>query len=176
MGTTAVIYRSKYGTTKQYAEWIAEETGADLYRLPRVSARDLSGYGTIIVGGGLYAGGMLGASFLKKNFTALSGKRIIVFSVGASFANAKNVASIKARNLTPEMEARVSFFHLRGGLNYEVMKPIDRFAMWLLASTIRAKPEQVRDEEEKGILATYGKSASFLKRETIAPIVAAANA
>ncbi len=28
---TAVIYRSKSGFVKKYAEWIAEETGADLF-------------------------------------------------------------------------------------------------------------------------------------------------
>ena len=30
MKKTAVIYGSKYGATKQYATWIAEELGADL--------------------------------------------------------------------------------------------------------------------------------------------------
>ena len=99
LGKTAVLYRSKYGSTGQYAKWIAEETGADLFRIPHVSVRDLARYDTIIVGGGLYAGGMLGASFLKRNFAAIADKRIIVFSVGASFANEKNIAAIKARLL-----------------------------------------------------------------------------
>lgn len=176
MGKTAVLYRSKYGSTKQYAEWIAEETGADLFRLPRVSPREISRYDTIIVGGGLYAGGMLGASFLRKNLAAFSGKKILVFSVGASFANEKNIAAIKARLLAPEMLSRVSFFHLRGGLDYRSMKTLDRFAMRLLVSMIRRKPENERDEEEKGILATYGKTVTFVNRATIAPIVQAAMA
>ena len=174
MGKIAVLYRSKYGSTKQYAEWIAEETGAELFRIPRVGVRKLVPYDTIIIGGGRYAGGMLGASFLRRNFSSLSGKRIIVFSVGASFANAKNIATIKARLLAPEPLARVSFFHLRGGLDYRSMKPLDRFAMRLLVSMIRGKPESERDEEEKGILATYGKSVTFVNRDSIAPIVRAA--
>ncbi len=171
MGKTAVLYRSKYGSTGQYAKWIAEETGADLFRIPHVSVRDLARYDTIIVGGGLYAGGMLGASFLKRNFAAIADKRIIVFSVGASFANEKNIAAIKARLLAPEMLSRVSFYHLRGALDYHAMKPLDRFAMRLLVSMIRRKPESERDEEEKGIVATYGKSVTFLNRDSIAPIV-----
>jgi menaquinone-dependent protoporphyrinogen IX oxidase len=176
MGKIAVLYRSKYGSTKQYAEWIAEETGADLFSIPHVAARELSRYDTIIVGGGLYAGGMLGASFLRKTFSALSGKRIIVFSVGASFANEKNLAAIRARLLPPKMLSRVTFFHLRGGLDYRAMNIIDRFAMRILVSMIRHKPEGERDEEEKGILATYGKSVTFVNRATIAPIVQAAMA
>ena len=36
---------------------------------------------------------------------------------------------------------------------------------------IRRKPESERDEEEKGIVATYGKSVTFLNRDSIAPIV-----
>ncbi len=27
MNRTVVVYRSKYGTTKQYATWIAQDTG-----------------------------------------------------------------------------------------------------------------------------------------------------
>ena len=30
--STVVVYKSKYGSAKRYAEWIAEEAGADLLR------------------------------------------------------------------------------------------------------------------------------------------------
>lgn len=31
MSKIEIIYRSKYGTTKRYAKWIADELSADLY-------------------------------------------------------------------------------------------------------------------------------------------------
>lgn len=31
MNKIVVVYKSKYGTSKRYAKWIAEETRADLF-------------------------------------------------------------------------------------------------------------------------------------------------
>lgn len=171
MNRTAILYKSKYGTTRQYAEWIAEETGGDLFVLPKVTLSQLEPYETIIVGGGLYAGGMLGFSFFKKNFKALSAKKLVVFSVGASFDTPKNTDTIKKTNLTGEMLEKVSYFHLRGGLDYPAMKLADRFAMWLLIKMISRSPEAERDDETKGMLATYGKKVSFLNRASLKPLL-----
>jgi flavorubredoxin len=38
----AVIYQSHYSTTKQYAEWIAKELGADLIERKKANAAMLS--------------------------------------------------------------------------------------------------------------------------------------
>ena len=36
MTNIAVVYCSRYGSTKQYAQWLAEDLGADLYDVRRV--------------------------------------------------------------------------------------------------------------------------------------------
>ena len=48
MNNIAVVYQSHYGTTKKYAEWIAQALGADLLYRKKVSVSELSQYGTII--------------------------------------------------------------------------------------------------------------------------------
>lgn len=173
MSNCAVLYKSKYGTTRQYAQWIAQETGGDLYELPHVSLSDLEKYDTIIVGGGLYAGGMLGFSFFKKNFRAIASKKLIVFSVGASFDNKTNTDKIKDVNLTPEMRGKVAYFHFRGGLDYPAMKTLDRFAMWCMKTMLERKPKADRDDEAAGVIGTYGKKVSFLDRKSLGPLLAA---
>lgn len=173
MSTCAILYKSKYGTTKQYAKWIAEETGGDLYELPQVQLSDLEKYTTIIIGGGLYAGGMLGFPFFKKNFHSLTSKKLIVFSVGAAFNNQTNTEAIKAANLSSEMLKKVLYFHLRGGLDYPAMKSVDRFAMWCLKTMLERKKPADRDEEAMGLLGTYGKKVSFLDRKSLAPLLEA---
>ena len=35
MTNIAVVYCSRYGSTKQYAQWLAEDLGADLYDVRR---------------------------------------------------------------------------------------------------------------------------------------------
>lgn len=50
MNNIAVVYQSHYGTTKKYAEWIAQALDADLLNRKKVSVSELSQYGTIIFG------------------------------------------------------------------------------------------------------------------------------
>ena len=71
-----ILYKSKYGATKKYAEWIAERTGFSCIRTEEADIKRLSEFDTIILGGGIYASGIAGLSFLKKNIGKLNGKKI----------------------------------------------------------------------------------------------------
>lgn len=173
MGKTAILYKSKYGTTKQYAEWIAEETGGTLFPLPKVKLSDLAGFDTIVIGGGLYAGGIIGMKFLTDNFPQLSSKNLVAFAVGASFVTEKNTDEIRNRAFTPAMQEKVRFFKLRGGLDYPRMGFLDRNLMKMLVGMLKKKPEAELDDEARGMIENYGKRVSFLDRAAVAPIVLA---
>ena len=69
--STIVIYRSKYGSTKKYAEWIAEELGCNILEFKEAKIENLMKYDTIIYGGGLYAEVINGVYLLTKNFDKL---------------------------------------------------------------------------------------------------------
>jgi menaquinone-dependent protoporphyrinogen IX oxidase len=172
MNRTVVVYRSKYGTTKQYATWIAQDTGADLMDLKTIHLDDLFGYDAIVFCGGLYAGGILGFTVLKKHDDLLKEKRLIVVAVGATLKGEAAKEEIRKKNFTPNMQ-HAQLFLLRGGLNYKKMGFVDRLLMGLLVRNIKATPPEKRDNESKGILATYGKSVNFVDRNTIIPVVAA---
>lgn len=174
MSKTAVLYKSKYGATKQYARWIADETGGDLFELGKITPKELSHYDVIIMGGGIYAGGIRGLSRMKKFFALFSDKRIILFSVGSSAADQKSIERIKERNLPENMQKSIRFFHLRGALDYPAMKPLDRACMNLMASIIKKKDEAARSAEEKELLAFHGTKVSFLDRASLAPLISAA--
>ena len=71
MTNIAVVYCSRYGSTKQYAQWLAEDLGADLYDVRRVYKEKLETYDTIVFGGGLYYGVIKGLSRLKRNYASI---------------------------------------------------------------------------------------------------------
>ena len=52
--TTAVIYSSKFGSTKKVAEYIAQKIDAEAINVK--DCKDISGYDRIIIGSGVYAG------------------------------------------------------------------------------------------------------------------------
>ena len=76
-----ILYQSKYGATKRYADWLAEETGFPCVETRKAKIGEVKGYDTIILGVGIYASGIAGLPFLKKHIDELKEKKIIVFCV-----------------------------------------------------------------------------------------------
>lgn len=66
MSKVVILYQSKYGSTKKYAEWLAEELAGDLLETKKATAEQIAQYDVVILGGGIYASGIAGISFLKK--------------------------------------------------------------------------------------------------------------
>ena len=62
---TIVIYKSLSGFTKKYAEWIAQETKADLFDLKEISSDILKKYDCVVFGGGLHAATINGLGKMK---------------------------------------------------------------------------------------------------------------
>lgn len=173
MQKTVVVYKSKYGTTQTYAKWIAEDAQADIFQAGEIDLTVLLKYDAIVYCGGMYAGGILGFGMIRKNYRKLPGKRLIVVAVGASLKGEAAHQELKRRNLTPEMQDTVQFFTLRGGMNYKKMRFLDRFMMYLMVQSIKAKAKKGEDldDDSKGVLATYGKVVDFTNRAAIAPVV-----
>lgn len=175
MQKTIVVYKSKYGSTEKYAKWISEETQADIFKAKEVNVEKLKEYDTIVYCGGLYAGGILGFSLIKNNFSKLCDKKLIIVAVGATLKKEDASEEVKNHNLPEEMKDRVLFFLLRGGLNYKKMNIIDRLLMFLLVKSIKKKKTEELDKDSTGIIASYGKVVDFTNKKSITPIVNAVN-
>jgi len=171
MSNAIVVYKSKYGSTEKYAGWIAEAAGADLRKAGEANLKMLLKYDTIIYCGGLYAGGILGFSRIKKLFGKLNGKRLLVVAVGATSEGEKARKEMEEKNLSSEMKGKVPLFLLRGGLNYPKMNLLDRLLMFLLVRSKRSQDPATMDNETKGFIATYGKIVNFTNKKTIVPVV-----
>ena len=175
MSDIAVIYASHYGFTEAYARWLAEDLSADLLEAGKVRREDLEKYGTIIYGGGLYAGGVNGISLLVKNAELLLGKKLYLFTVGASDpADPENITNIWngiAKALPPNMLETIRIYHMRGGLRYSKMSMVHRTMMAMLRKVLLKKPEADLRSEDRALLKTYGRDVSFLDRAAIAPLV-----
>ena len=171
MSKTAVVYRSKSGFTRKYAQWIADATGADLLIGNRTRLPDLLGYDTIVYGGALYAVGINGLSLITRNYEALKSKRLIVFTLGATPVRPEIVDEVRDNNLTPEQRQHIRFFMLRGGFDKSKLILTDRLLMTLLKATLRRRKNPTADE--RGMLAAYDNPLDFTDEKLIAPIVAA---
>ena len=70
-----IIYQSKYGATKKYVNWLIEETKFECVETTNAKVQDIEKYNTIVVCGGIYASGIEGLSFFRKNYDELNNKK-----------------------------------------------------------------------------------------------------
>jgi flavodoxin len=167
----AVIYKTKYGSAKQYAEWIAEETGGDLFEIDHLDPEMLSSYETIVFGGSLYVVGILGLKSLMKQYDQLKGKHLIVFSVGASPEVPEARKDVLQHNFQEEMRGKISFYMLRGAFDYNKLSLGDKALMTMLKTRILSKKEEDRNADEIGMLACFERPESWVDKTAIKPIV-----
>ena len=54
MSKGIILYQSKYGATKKYAQWLKEATGFDCMETQKADIKKVQEYDTIILGGGVF--------------------------------------------------------------------------------------------------------------------------
>lgn len=167
-----VIYQSKYGWTERYAEWIAEALQCDLRENKKMTIEDLAPYDTIIYGAGIYAGIVAGTKrlFNKDNKEALSGKTMVLFSVGINNpADAKNMYNIRTslgQQITDFILVDMQLFHLRGGIDYKKLSWLDRARLGFVQRFFK------NYKIFKAGMANHGKPVDMISKAAIEPIVA----
>jgi len=168
MAEILVVYKSHYGSTKQYAEWIAAELGTTAREQGEVAASELMGYDCVVYGGGLYASGILGAKLVAKNPC----RNLVVFTVGAADPLTTDYTKIMERNFNEKPYQPAKVFHFRGKLEYEKMSVVHRAMMaakkWMTVD--RKKPEDL-SYEDRMFAETYNGSFGSLDKEAIRPLV-----
>ncbi len=167
----AVIYKSNYGTTKRYAEWIAEEVNGDLFERAAVKISDLANYDVIIYGGSLHAVGIKGVKLITDNFNNLQDKKVIVYGVGASPAREEAFRAVFDKNFVDDIKEKVNFFMLRGAFDYSKLSVGDKVLMNMLKYQLEKKKPEELDEDMKGLLACYNEPADWTDKAAIAPII-----
>ena len=165
-----IIYQSKYGATKKYAEWLAEELPGDLVETKKATIEQIEKYDVIILGGGIYATGIAGISFLKKYYNRLKGKKIIVFAVGASPFDERAHTALKERNFRNEL-ADIPCFYCRGAWNEDIMSWKDRTLCNMLKKAIAKKDPVTYEPWETALMQAIGSNFDWTDKQYIKQII-----
>jgi menaquinone-dependent protoporphyrinogen IX oxidase len=171
MAKTIIIYSSPYGTTKKYAEWIAEELNGDIYSINNFKQNILNSYDTIIIGSGLYAGKIKGIKIITRNYEILKNKKLIIFTCGlADYSKTEHINVIYNRlknELSEKIIENIKIFYLRGGIDYKKLTLKHKIMMWVMKKVILKNGIDKLNEEDKEFIETYGKEIYFLNKNSI---------
>ena len=77
---TLVVYASKQGSTRQYAEWIAQDLSARAIPFAHARPADLEAADTVVLGSAVRMGSLILGKWIKENWRILSARRLILFS------------------------------------------------------------------------------------------------
>lgn len=165
-----VIYKSKTGFTKRYAQWIAEELKCDMVSYEKVSAASIAEYDCVIYGGGIYAGKIGGLKKIKPLLANKPKTKFIVFATGATPSAAEEVINTTWKvNFTEEELEEVPHFYMQSGLSYEKMGFFDRLMMKAFSKMLSKKED--KSTEEVGTQLAIIRSHDISSKEFIEPIV-----
>ena len=124
----------------------------------------LSGCDTVILCGGIYASGIAGISFLRKNKNALAGKKTAVFCVGASPYDEKALEEIKAHNLKEDLKD-IPLFYGRGAWDEEEMKFVDRTMCRMLQKSVAKKDPSTYEPWMTALMCAVGQKCDWTDRK-----------
>ncbi len=165
-----VVYKSKTGFTKKYAEMIGEELDCKTADLNNVTDSMMSEYDTIVFGGRFHAGFVDGLKKAKEYFKRSSAAKLVVFATGATPHAAKAMIEEAWKNnfTAGELES-IPHFYMPSGLCYERMSLGDKLMMKVFVAMMKRKKN--KNEDEKNISQAISHSYDISSKEYIMPLI-----
>ena len=169
--STIVVYKTKYGSTKTYAEWIAEELGCVAVDAKSIKADDLLMYDTVIYGGGLYAEVINGVTLITKNIEKLRDKKIIVYTTGITPRDVREYydGEVIEKNFKNGVPENIKIFNFEGKMIQKELTPVHYAALVSLKKIMKAKKNP--SDMVKLLIKLCDADGDFSDRESIKELV-----
>lgn len=166
-----VVYKTKYGSTKTYAQWIGEELNCRIADVGDVTIDDLEQYDAIIYGGGLYAEAINGVSIITKNMDRLKNKKIAVYSTGITPLNCREYYDemVIKKNFKNGLPEGIKVFNFTGKMVMDELSAVHKAALKTLKKIMSSKKEPT--EMEKLLVELCDADGDFCDRGQIAELI-----
>lgn len=150
--------------------WLKEMTGYDIVKASDAGAVSAASYDSVILCGGIYASGIAGLEFLKKNITKLSADKLAVFCVGASPYDESALRDIRAHNMTGALKD-IQLYYGRGAWDESRMTFIDRKLCRLLQKAVAKKDPDTYEPWMKALMCAAGQSCDWTDKKYLTPLI-----
>ena len=151
----AIIYKSKTGHTKKYAEMLGEKLNMPFYEI-KEAEKELNRNDEIIYLGWVCATRIVGSNKVLKKY-----KVNCCGAVGAYPKTDENVQNIKNAN-----NIKIPLFYMQGGIDYTKLNKIYKKLLQAIGKTIQNSSDNV----DKEIVEMFEKGKSFVCEENLKEI------
>lgn len=162
-----VVYESQTGYTKKYAEWIAEETQANVVSLKACNASMIEAADVLVFGGNIHGGIMSGESKFSKMAAKAQKTSPIYFGVGIRPNTSRTLELVKKNNFGSSSD--VSLFYFRGGYDKDKISQGDRTMMMIYRTMLKRRRDLHPEDEE--LLKTLRDPRDYSGKDQITPLL-----
>ena len=147
-----VIYKGKYGATKQYAEWLADVLSLPVVVTDNINGNQLKEFDYLLLGSSVYIGKLQIQQWLKKNIPFINDKKVFFFQVASTPPEEKEKRQTYNQTSIPEeLRNKFEFYFLPGRLIMKKLSWMDRFMLKMgarLTKDPKAKKAMLTDYDE----------------------------
>ncbi len=155
MKKVAIVYTSKCGHTKQYADWLLEHLGkddADIINVATFNPTQLLAYKLIIFASGVYGDKMPIMDYVKKNIMGISTAKTMILAVSWYTNDSEEaVQKLVEENYPEQFKGKVPLYVINSGIDKKKISVADKAK--LLASQVMIEKKDGRSSDDINILA-----------------------
>ena len=125
-----IVYKGKYGATKQYAEWLSTELKLPIKTPAELNAVALAQYDFVVAGGSIYVGKIGLKKWLQQHADLLNGKKVFLFIVCATPPDQTDKLELLRReNVPATLLNTCQVYFLHGRLVKKNLSLLDKFVL-----------------------------------------------
>lgn len=121
-----IVYYSKYGHTKRYAEFLKTRIGGDMITIDELNKKVLKDYDNVIFGSSLRRNTILKLKNFLKLYKYMDGKNVFVFANGFSTMQVSDETKQFLIDMNGLYDYHIRFYLVPGGFSYADLKGIDK--------------------------------------------------
>lgn len=137
MKRTIIIYESRTGFTKRYAQWLSEELDAECIPLKKFQANREEDFELIICGGGICGSSINGLKKFKRIKKRNPQKPFVFFATGIRPVSNKVVDILRKYNFGSEEST--PFYYFQGGLDMDLLEPAQKTLLMCFRAMIKRR-------------------------------------
>lgn len=173
MNKILVLYKSKYGSSARYANWLKEKLNCDISSVDAFNS-SLDQYDCIIFVGGIYAGSLPSLKYLKKHNNVLADKKVFLFAVGAGPYDEGAIKQLREQIFT-KLSFHAELFYGRGAYEEKKMNFIDRTMCRTLRKSLVKKDPSEYEPWMQALIQATDEGYDWTDSKYLLPLLTAIN-
>lgn len=143
-----IIYKGRYGATRQYASWLQEALGWPVVAAGSETPQQLLNADCIILGSSIYIGKLQLRKWLKQHENLIISKRLFLFLVsGTPPADREKLQGYLTTNMSKALRSRCQSFFLPGKLEFNKLSWKDKLLLVIGSKLAGARAENISMED-----------------------------